>query len=409
MRLTFILLFLSLFVFGSFAADSQSSAFEIQFREVESKKDWNEILAEAKNKNKLIFADAYTDWCGWCKELDEKVYTDADLASYFNDNFVNIKFNAESDFGSVLAEQMSITAYPTLLYVTPKGLTFEKIEGFVPVEALQAYADQAIENWEVWPSLEVKEKSGTLNPEDYLSLIAITEKMHPLKAADLANDYISSFSKEDYKVIENIWLLYRYQNSLDGVPYQFVKNNKAKVIEWHGETEYFDYISSAYNDNLGLAMKYGDTELMERIVSEVLPELIEKDVMPRAIYTTRSVFYAQREEFEKYHMEVNTYLNNHLSNESKVSFILSTSYEVLENYSLEENLAFLDKLLNLGLSIDEKSFEVTSLLGYVMALRENYAKANELLDTASSLATEDEEKEMVASLREAVDYLRNGN
>jgi len=387
----------------------EKNAFEIQFIEIKSNAEWKSVLISAKEENKLIFADAYTDWCGWCKELDEKVYTDADLADYFNENFINVKFDAESDFGSILAERMLISAFPTLLFLTPEGNNFEKIEGFVQIEELQAYADQSLANWQIWPGLAEKEKSGTLNQEDYLSLIAIKEKMAPIEAADLASEYIANLSDEDYQEIENLWLLSRYENTLDGAPYLFISNNKEDIIKWHGDSEYYNYVSSVYNDNLNLAIKYGDKDLMERIVKEVLPEIVDKDVMPRAIYTTRSIYYSQRQEFEKYHMEVNTYLNNHLSNESKIPFILSTSYEILETHPIPENFAFLDRLLNLGLSLNKESFEVTSLLGYVMALRENYTKANELLDTASKLASDDEEKDMVASLREAVEYLRKGN
>ena len=58
-----------------------------------------------------------------------------------------------------------------------------------------------------------------------------------------------------------------------------------------------------------------------------------------------------------YHIEVNTFLNNHLSREAQIPFILSTSYEILENYPLDNNLRFLDQILNRGLENDRENFD----------------------------------------------------
>ena len=363
----------------------------------------------SKRDQKLIFIDAYTDWCGWCKELDEKVYTDADLAENFNSSFINIKLDAEGEFGSILAEQMDISAFPTLIYLTPDAETFEKIEGFVPIETLQAYADQTLENWTFWPQLQLKESQGILEKAEFFQLISIREKMDENAATELANEYVSNLKPDDFRDIENFWLVGRYQNTLESVPFRYIKSHKDSIIAWHGETEYFDYMSNVYNDNLNLTIRYGDKELLDRIIAELLPELVGNDAMPRAIFTTRSIYYAQREEFEKYHIEVNTFLNNHLSREAQIPFILSTSYEVLENYPLDNNLRFLDQILNRGLENDRENFEITSLLGYVKGLQENFKMATELLDSAEKLATNDEEKDMVNSLREALEYISSGN
>jgi len=56
---------------------------------------WNEALALAKESNKPIFLDAYTDWCGWCKVMDRNTYTNAQIIETLNANFVAVKFNPE--------------------------------------------------------------------------------------------------------------------------------------------------------------------------------------------------------------------------------------------------------------------------------------------------------------------------
>ena len=60
----------------------------------------NWLTVEELNKisdtgNKKIMVDMYTDWCGWCKVMDKKTFTDEKVKQYLNDNFLVVKFNAE--------------------------------------------------------------------------------------------------------------------------------------------------------------------------------------------------------------------------------------------------------------------------------------------------------------------------
>ncbi len=45
---------------------------------------------------KPIIIDLYTDWCGWCKVMDNNTYKNQKLVKYINEKYYAIKFNAES-------------------------------------------------------------------------------------------------------------------------------------------------------------------------------------------------------------------------------------------------------------------------------------------------------------------------
>ncbi len=90
--------------------------------------------------NKKVLIDMYTDWCGWCKVMDQKTFSDPEVIKYLNEHFVMVKFNAEqkeplvyrgttyeyvkqgrSGVNMLAAELMNgQLSYPTIVYMNSK-------------------------------------------------------------------------------------------------------------------------------------------------------------------------------------------------------------------------------------------------------------------------------------------------
>jgi thioredoxin-related protein len=61
--------------------------------------DWltfKEAQEKIKTAPRPLLIDFYTDWCGWCKHMMRTTYANPALASYINQNFYAVKFNAET-------------------------------------------------------------------------------------------------------------------------------------------------------------------------------------------------------------------------------------------------------------------------------------------------------------------------
>lgn len=56
---------------------------------------WPEAMELYKQEKRKILIDVYTDWCGWCKRMDQVTFKHPEIAVYINKNFYPVRFNAE--------------------------------------------------------------------------------------------------------------------------------------------------------------------------------------------------------------------------------------------------------------------------------------------------------------------------
>ena len=97
------------------------------------KKGFDELLVQAKNENKLLFIDAYTDWCGWCKVLDKETFSNAQVANFMNSHFINAKMEMEKEpWGIKIAQKYVINSFPTALIFNQAGELIYIFEGYLP-------------------------------------------------------------------------------------------------------------------------------------------------------------------------------------------------------------------------------------------------------------------------------------
>lgn len=91
---------------------------------------WQQAIDKAKKENKYIFLDAYASWCGPCKMMKNKIFTDRTVAEFYNKYFINVAIDMEKGEGPILAEKYAVEAYPTLIYFKPDGKLIGKAMGF---------------------------------------------------------------------------------------------------------------------------------------------------------------------------------------------------------------------------------------------------------------------------------------
>ena len=97
---------------------------------------WEEALQKAKAEKKLIFLDAYASWCGPCKMMKRRTFSDPKVGEQFNKYFISVAIDMEQGEGPELARKFQVDSYPTLIFLQPDGKLITKAIGYHSPEEL---------------------------------------------------------------------------------------------------------------------------------------------------------------------------------------------------------------------------------------------------------------------------------
>lgn len=117
------ILFMAALLAGAHA--SLANAQEVAWR------PFDKGLKEAAAAKKYTFVDVYTDWCGYCKMMEQTTLKAKPVQAELDKNFVSIKFNAESEDQVTwkgkkmamreLSAAWGVEGFPTVLFLNHKG------------------------------------------------------------------------------------------------------------------------------------------------------------------------------------------------------------------------------------------------------------------------------------------------
>lgn len=218
----------------------------------EESKEWNKIVEKAKAAKKLIFIDCYTDWCGPCKKLATTVFTQDNVADFYNANFVCAKFEMEKDKdGVMLKTKYGVSAFPTLLFIDPKTQQIaHRLVGAGSAEWLIEGGKTAKDPKANLNSMTERYKAGERDPQ---FIVAYTKVLGAAYMKDeqskVTIDYLNSLSADQLATAEN-WILIR-ENLSDPLckPMREVMTNRKKFYDIAGQ----DVVDMHLNNCIGTA------------------------------------------------------------------------------------------------------------------------------------------------------------
>jgi tetratricopeptide (TPR) repeat protein len=128
--------------------------------------------------------------------LDANTFIDENVSKYLNQNFINLKINAESEYGKTLFSDYNGTGYPLLIFLDPEKNELERFYGFLePEPFLQKLMD--IKNGDnTFPVLQAQYESGD-NSAETMSILAS-------KYAERGNDSVATLLYQNVILSKNV-------------------------------------------------------------------------------------------------------------------------------------------------------------------------------------------------------------
>lgn len=169
---------------------------------------WQEVLAESRRSGKLIFMDAYTTWCGPCKMMASKVFPEAEVGTFYNANFVNVKIDMEKGEGVELAGMYGVRAYPTLLFIDSDGEMVHTSVGYHTPAALISLGKDALNPDKQFATSKRKYEEGNRNPEFLKNYALMLSHSYDPHANEVAAEYMKL--QKDWGTKENIHFMVNF-------------------------------------------------------------------------------------------------------------------------------------------------------------------------------------------------------
>ncbi len=212
------------------------------------KTDWPEVLQKAKQENKLIFVDAYTTWCGPCKQMVKEVFPNKKVADYYNQSFINYTIDMEKGQGPQLAQKYKVAQYPTLLFIASDGSLIHRAAGFHNPEDLIKLANAALDPSKQLATLERRFKNGDRDAQflkDYTTLRAASfDGTH----VPVAEAYMET--QKDWNTKDNRAFVFQYVGGADSKLFDHLTKNRNDYIKQFGETEVRNRIRTIVYDEI---------------------------------------------------------------------------------------------------------------------------------------------------------------
>jgi len=201
--------------------------------------DWESILKKAQAEEKIIFVDAYTTWCGPCKQMAKQVFTDQQVSDYYNEHFINAKIDMEKGEGLLFAKAYDIRAYPTYVFVDGRGNMAHKGLGFMPADKFIAFGEAASDEDTRLGTLASRYENGDREATFLKQYAEGLANSYDDAAADVAHEYLKT--QDDWNSEANAqFIVDMVVEDPSNELYQYMLANRSALAK-HADAEKIDY------------------------------------------------------------------------------------------------------------------------------------------------------------------------
>lgn len=322
---------------------------------------WAEALAKATAEDKLIFVDAYAEWCGPCKVMAKNVFTTQKAGNFFNENFICLKIDMEKPENGEFASKFPVSAYPTLMFIGGNNKLVIKQVGAMSVDGLLDFGKKGLAAQ--MPSVNYEEVYGGGNREpkflfDYVRWLNRTGK----PSLKVTNEYFAT--QTDLTTPFNLRFLLEGAIEADSRVFDQFVQHRTQITAQEGAGKVDNRIEMACKNTVRKAIEFKQETLLNDAKAKMAKHLPAR--ADAFAYESDTKYFITTKNAAKYLKVVRAYQKNTVKNNAAK----------LEGLSKDLAKAFPDdvKVLDQAVKWAKMAAETGGLADYYITLASLYKK-----------------------------------
>jgi len=347
------------------------------------KGSWTEAVHLAQEQNKLVFVEAYTDWCGPCRHMDKHTFTRYDLGNEYNNNFINVKVNIESLEGIAFKMQYNVMAIPDFLFFDNKGELIYRDYGQKSTSELLSMSYQVIAaanneavavlpkpsflnqkeiaaidfpssengenvNMQSLSAMQMKYEIGSKDA-NFLYDYAQRLKANDLPSAEVVNQYLQiQHNKNMLSLPKNLQFVYDFATEINSSAIDIFIENQEKYERRYGIKHIDNKIKSLLFAAVEEATQTKDEKLFER--SLVLAKKADLTLQGDFLYSMEILYYEGIGDSQSYVKSTRHYMQNNTSNDP--IFLNRKAWELVRLSNKKSDLKIAKKWIEKSINLE---------------------------------------------------------
>lgn len=243
---------------------------------------WEEALMKSKTEDKIIFVDAFTTWCGPCKNMAANTFPDPEVGKFFNQNFISMKIDMEKEMGLEFKKKYPVSAYPTLFFIDYDGEVVLKAVGAKKPADLVVLGHTVISKFDKSAKYEAAYAAGDRSYQlvyDYVS--ALNKAGKP--SVKIANDYLAE--QKDLTTPDNLKFILEAASQVDCQCFDLFEKYKPEIRKVVDDATIDAKVRQACNNTVKRAIEFVSPELV----------VLAADAMKRNLPAEADLFRSESE------------------------------------------------------------------------------------------------------------------
>ncbi len=220
---------------------------------------WEEALSKAKAEDKILFVDAYAEWCGPCKRMAANTFPDEAVGDFFNKHFISMKMDMEKAESTEFRKSHSASAYPTLLFIDYDNTEIHKKVGALDPAGLIAQGKLALSKIDRTAEYAPMYEAGDRSPKLILNYVkSLNQAGKP--ALKVVNDYVNT--KPDFSDKQNLLILFEGTVQADSRIFSMMTKYEHQIAAIVGKPAVEQKITEACKATVATAVEFKSSELL---------------------------------------------------------------------------------------------------------------------------------------------------